>query len=396
MRRMEHFDVAVVGAGLAGLQAARQLSRQGLKVLLADAKAHPAKNLASTGVFVRRTVEDFPDITPHLSRPIGTVLIHSPKGQRLRIKSPHPEFRIADLGGLFSDYLQDAVQDGCVFGEHHRLVFVEPLGPYVALRFQTAKGARHIRARYVVGADGARSRVAADLGLSRNRKLIHAKEEVFAADLLRGEAASEKAYHVFVDPDLAPGYVGWLAADGQNLHLGIGGARDDFDASAALAGLKDKIASAIPLHGVKPIDSRHGTIPVGGFLKTVANERGLLVGNAAGAASPLTAGGYDGAMRMATHGAALIAKALGDEGKDTSLISRSYGNKVIDTRLISHRLMRELYEFFSNPALVEAAFTTARRGPLYTLARHIFFGRDSLGHKDFQWSVDRAWSPTKL
>ena len=53
-------DVAVIGAGLAGLQCARSLAMRGLRVILIDRKESIADNIQTTGIFVRKTWEDFP------------------------------------------------------------------------------------------------------------------------------------------------------------------------------------------------------------------------------------------------------------------------------------------------------------------------------------------------
>lgn len=56
---MEHFDVVVIGAGLAGLQCARLLGERGFHVLLVDRKPALDQTIHTTGIFVRRTPEDF-------------------------------------------------------------------------------------------------------------------------------------------------------------------------------------------------------------------------------------------------------------------------------------------------------------------------------------------------
>ena len=62
----------------------------------------------------------------------------------------------------------------------------------------------------VVGADGARSRVARDLGLDRNRHLLVGAEQTYAV----AGAQGPPAFHCVVDPDLAPGYLAWLVNEG--------------------------------------------------------------------------------------------------------------------------------------------------------------------------------------
>ncbi len=59
MNKHEQCDVVVVGAGLGGLQCARLLGRAGVRVLLVDAKRTLDAGVHTTGIFVRRTLEDF-------------------------------------------------------------------------------------------------------------------------------------------------------------------------------------------------------------------------------------------------------------------------------------------------------------------------------------------------
>ncbi len=56
---MENYDAVVIGAGLAGLQCAGVLGKRGVRVLLVDRKSSITDSIHTTGIFVRRTLEDF-------------------------------------------------------------------------------------------------------------------------------------------------------------------------------------------------------------------------------------------------------------------------------------------------------------------------------------------------
>ena len=56
---MDNYDAIIIGAGLAGLQCARLLGKQGHSVLLVDRKSSLDQSIHTTGIFVRRTLEDF-------------------------------------------------------------------------------------------------------------------------------------------------------------------------------------------------------------------------------------------------------------------------------------------------------------------------------------------------
>ena len=52
----------------------------------------------------------------------------------------------------------------------------------------------------------------------------------------------------FLDPQLAPGYIAWIAHDGEQTHLGVGGYAARFDPLTALEALRSRVANLIDLH----------------------------------------------------------------------------------------------------------------------------------------------------
>ncbi|MGH3323468.1 MAG: FAD-dependent oxidoreductase, partial [Streptomyces sp.] len=69
-------DVLVIGAGLAGLHTATLLARQGHDVLLVERRASLASAIRTTGIFVRKTLDDFPLPPEHLGPPIRRVVLY--------------------------------------------------------------------------------------------------------------------------------------------------------------------------------------------------------------------------------------------------------------------------------------------------------------------------------
>jgi flavin-dependent dehydrogenase len=75
---MREVDVVVVGAGLAGLHTGRLLARRGLDVLLVERRRSLSAGLRTTGIFVRRTLDDF-ELPEHLLGPgVRDVLLYPP------------------------------------------------------------------------------------------------------------------------------------------------------------------------------------------------------------------------------------------------------------------------------------------------------------------------------
>lgn len=367
---MDHYDVTIIGAGLAGLQCARLLARQGLKVLLVDRKNALDQKIHTTGIFVRRTLEDFDIPDDCLGPPIRHVTLYSPADRALELVSCADEFRVGRMGQLYQRYLLQ-----CLLADVHWLPNTSYLGHTehnrkLTVQLSSGPSTRSITTRYLIGGDGARSRVARVLKLDLNREWIVGAETVFAGARLDGPPR----LLCFLDPKLAPGYIAWIAHDGEETHVGVGGYAARFDPAAALDTFRARVANLIDLRHAIQTDRRAGYIPVGGVLRNIANQNGLLIGDAAGAVSPLTAGGLDPCMRLSAFAAKVVVEYL---STGDPLVLNTYSGNLFRSRFASRLWARRIASSIHHPYLVELGCAVLRAPLFKRLAQQIFFGRGS-------------------
>jgi flavin-dependent dehydrogenase len=365
---VQRYDVAVIGAGLAGLECARGLAEHGLRTLLVDRKPFLAGQVHTTGIFVRRTLEDFALPESCLGPVIRHVVLYSPARRALHLESARDEFRVGKMGALYEQLLARARAAGAVWSPGTRFVGAAavPGGDGCELDLDGAAA----RARFVIGADGVASRVATSLGLDVNREWIVGVEDVYRGIALAGPPS----LHCVLDPELAPGYLAWVAHDGEEAHVGVGGYADRFHATRALDAFTATVGDIVPIGGATPVERRGGRIPVGGILSRIVCERGLLVGDAAGAVSPLTAGGLDPCMRQSAL-AVQVARDFLATGDPDALAA--YRGDAFAGRFIVRRAMRRAFARATSRRAVELGFGALRLPGLRKLAHHVFFGRGS-------------------
>lgn len=368
----DRYDVVVVGAGLAGLECARGLARRSLSVLLVDARGSIDRPVHTTGIFVRRTLEDFGLPDDLLGRPIRHVTLYSPARRPLALASGRDEFRIGRMGRLYLHMLESARAAGVEWAPGTRYAGCEAAdgGDESLLRLEVDGRSRWVRTRFVVGSDGARSLVAQDLGLDVNREWIVGVEEVFR----RAPLSGPPALHCFLDPAIAPGYMAWVAGDGDETHVGVGGYPGRFSPLAALEKFRGSLSDLVDMSVAERVERRGGRVPVGGVLTRIASARGLLVGDAAGAVSPLTAGGFDACLRLSAFAARIVAEGLATG--DRAALAGYHGSR-FRARFVSRRWMRRILASVRSRAAVELACAALRRPPLRSVVEQVFFGRGS-------------------
>jgi digeranylgeranylglycerophospholipid reductase len=305
MRSNSSFDIAVIGASFAGLACARAAARRGASVVVLDRKSDAGEKLHTTGIIVRDAIEDYPgfrDLPTHLTRRIDAVRLYAPNLGSMRLTSPGYYFLATDTPGLMRHHAIEAQREGVTLRMNTAFVG----GHRVEERIELDCG---IDVRYLVGADGPKSRVAEAFGLERNREFLFGIEHEYAGATL----PEHDALHCFIDRALAPGYIGWALQGVGQLQLGL--ARRS-PGGTDIAGFTDKVRNVLTIGTQPPAGVRAGLIPCGGTLTRVALPGVLLVGDAAGLVSPVTAGGIHTAVRHGDAAGAAIADFLRGQADD--------------------------------------------------------------------------------
>ncbi|MCB1024258.1 MAG: NAD(P)/FAD-dependent oxidoreductase, partial [Acidobacteria bacterium] len=315
-----------------------------------------------------------------LGTAISDVTLYSPKLRSFDMTSEKAEFRVGKMGVLYNALLNDCLELGVEFLNGTRYAGIvdfssgngsDRIGDRVIVRLEKQGSVIEVQTKVLIGADGARSRVAKDLHLDENTEWIVGYEEVFKGVPLTGDPR----LHCFLDAKLAPGYLAWITNDGEESHIGVGGYPSKFDPRKALREFKQEVAANfVDLENAELAETRGGRIPVGGVLRRIANENGLLIGDAAGAVSPLTAGGLDPCLRLSKFAAEIVLKRL-KTGDAKEL--QNYSGEMFRAKFTTRLMMRYVLKTFSYQAFLEAAFFFLRGKFGRKVAEKIFFRRGS-------------------
>jgi flavin-dependent dehydrogenase len=380
---MKTFDVVIVGAGLAGLQCAKLLSRRGAKILLVDRKTDLTRGVHTTGIFVRKTLEDFDFPAGTLGKAVKNVTLYSPKLKTINLTSEKDEFRVGKMGLIYDELLNDSVANGVRFARATSYKGAEIGNGESVVKLEKKGESYSVKTKVLIGADGANSRVAKELRLDENKEWIVGYEEVFHCS----HSSREPRLHCFLDAKLSPGYLAWIADDGEEIHVGVGGYAAEFNPREALKEFKLKTKEIVDLKDLDLAETRGGRIPVGGVLRRIANENGLLIGDAAGAVSPLTAGGLDPALRLSKFASEIVWERL-ETGNPKVLLN--YSGELFRARFVSRLWMRRIIKTFTNQKLLELGFTFLRGKIGGKFAKHVFFGRGSFPDVELRQSARRV------
>jgi geranylgeranyl reductase family protein len=325
-------DVIVVGAGPAGATLAYELAKRGIGVLVLEKEKLPRYKCCAGGVTSKAAkLLDF-DISAVAEDVIYEVSFTFNLGSPYLGHHSQPLI-YAVMRDVFDYFLvQKARQLGAVFMDGQKVTQIHVSGDWVEI--STADNI--FRSRLVVGAEGAYSVVARELGMGRS---IEYNAGIESEIVVPGEELAKWKSRAQIDLGCIPGGYAWVFPKRNHLSVGAGCLASK---ARHLNRHHQKFLNSLSIGSYTITRSSSHLIPTCTKGSLIWQDKALLLGDAAGLADPLTGEGIYNAIQSAQLAAPVI------EG---SLVRDKVGlqdyQEIVERKIMSElRMARTLSKFF--------------------------------------------------
>jgi geranylgeranyl reductase family len=354
------YDGVVIGAGPAGLQAARQLATRGLRVAVLEEHQVVGDPVHCTGVLAREAFDEFRLSTESILNELTTARFFSPSGQDIVYRPRVVEAVVVDRARFDGSLADEAVRAGAELIRGARVSRITATADGVTIH---VAGQPSLHTRSCVVACGGRYALHRQLGLEVPSLLLHTAQRELPA-------STPGDVEVHFGSVIAPRGFAWVVpVQRSGRSFARIGVMAEADAPTYFMRVVERVAERwgveLPLAG----PPRLKILPLSRISRTYG-DRFIAVGDAAGLVKPTTGGGIYYSLVSATIGAAVLAAALHEGDLSATRLSeyerrwRARLESELDTQL-SFRLLAQRMPDED----IEGLFTLARTDGVMPIVR---------------------------
>ena len=287
------YDAVVVGGGPSGATAATDLALAGHSVLLIE---RGGRIKPCGGASPPRLLADFDIPQSLLVAKARLARMIAPSGRAVDM----PVGEIGYVGMVDRDEFDEWLRERARHSGAERLTATfekierdDRAHPLVTFRRERGGPIESVRARVVIGADGARSAVAKQCLPGAERvPCVFAYHEIIKSPEQSSEAFDPSRCDVFYQGRLSPDFYAWVFPHGHTASIGVGSANKGFSLRSAIARMRDDLG----LDRCETVRREGAPIPLKPLKRWDNGADVIVAGDAAGIVAPASGEGIYYAM----------------------------------------------------------------------------------------------------